>query len=101
MILLHNVVIPRFSRGINVTAMMVITTIMAALLSFYSWRWGLFRVLAIFVPLLIIDLSLLAATLRKLPDGGWFAVLFAAVFYLIFALWHRYISLHDVHTVLK
>ena len=47
------------------------------------------EVLFVFVPLLVLDLVFVVANTAKIPNGGWFPILFATVLYFIFATWKR------------
>jgi KUP system potassium uptake protein len=75
--------------GITVTGIMVITTILAALLSFYIWQWSLLKVVAIFTPLLLIDLTFFLTSLDKILDGGWFPVLVTLATYWVMTTWYQ------------
>ena len=45
--------------------------------------------LLVFAPLLALDIVFVAANSVKIPTGGWFPIVFAALTYLIFATWKR------------
>ena len=75
--------------GVAVASTMVLTTAGVALVAHYAWRWSLAAVLVVFAPLAVIDLTFLAANVLKIPQGGWFPLLFAAVVYFLLATWKR------------
>lgn len=73
--------------GIAVTGTMGITTILMAAFVHKRWRWPLSRVLAVSVPLLIIDLGFFGANVAKIPNGGWFPIVVAAVIITAMTTW--------------
>lgn len=75
--------------GVAVASTMVLTTAGVALVAHYAWRWSLAAALVVFAPLAVIDLTFLAANVLKIPQGGWFPLLFAAVVYFLLATWKR------------
>jgi KUP system potassium uptake protein len=75
--------------GIAVGLTMLITTVLMASLSRNVWRWPWPRVVAVSVPLFIVDAVLVAANLHKIPQGGWFPVMIGIVLFVSMATWHR------------
>ncbi|MFB6099126.1 MAG: potassium transporter Kup [Salinibacter sp.] len=75
--------------GVAVTTMMVFTTLMYAVVTRYRWKWSFAVVVPLTVGLMIVDLSFWGATLRKIPEGGWFPLVVAAGFFLIMITWKR------------
>lgn len=73
--------------GIAVTGTMVITTCMMGVLTFSVWRWN--PVLAGLVTglFLVVDGLYFLSNATKIPDGGWFPLLVAAVSFLILTTW--------------
>jgi len=63
--------------GIAVTGDMVITTILASFLFYKSWKWPLWMVAAVLLPILSIELLFLSANMIKIPEGGYVPVLMA------------------------
>jgi len=53
------------------------------------WRWHRGVAVAVVVPLLAIDASLLSANLFKVPDGGWFPLLIGAVVFTLLTTWKK------------
>lgn len=82
--------------GVAVASTMVLTTGGVALIAHHAWRWSLAAVVVVFAPLAVIDLTFLAANVLKIPQGGWFPLLFAAVVYFLLATWKRGRELIDV-----
>jgi KUP system potassium uptake protein len=75
--------------GIAVTGTMLITTMMLAVLVFQVWRWN--RVLAgVTIGLfLLVDGSFFASNITKIPDGGWFPLLVAAISFTVLTTWAK------------
>jgi len=76
--------------GIAVCATMTITTLGVAVVARRRWDWTRPAILALFVPLLLLDLSFVASNLAvKIFNGGWFPLTFAVVLFLLLATWKR------------
>src|SRR5204862_4247686 len=65
--------------GIAVTLAMLIDSVLIFFVMRRLWRWPLPLVLAIVVPLLLIDVAFLSSNALKIPEGGWFPLLIGAV----------------------
>jgi len=74
--------------GVAVTATMAITTALLAVVEREVWRWSLAAVVAVTVPLLLIDLSFFAANIVKIVEGGWFPLVVAITVYTLMTTWH-------------
>jgi KUP system potassium uptake protein len=73
--------------GIAVTGTMFITAAMLGVLTFAVWKWPpLLAGLATGVFLLI-DGAYFASNLIKIPDGGWFPLVVAAIAFLMLTTW--------------
>ena len=75
--------------GIAVTGDMVITSILAFILFLKAWKWPLWRVLAVMVPIMAAESLFLAANLVKIPDGGYVPVIMAATMCFLVWTWVR------------
>ena len=73
--------------GISVTATMVIDSAMAFFVIWKFWRWPLWGVLLLILPLLFIEHAFLIANMMKVVDGGWFPLLVAAAVATIMFTW--------------
>jgi len=73
--------------GIAVTGTMLITTVMLGFLVFQVWNWN--RVLAglIIGSFFVIDGLYFASNITKIPDGGWFPLVVAAVSFTVLTTW--------------
>lgn len=75
--------------GVAVTTTMVITTLLAFVAMRNLWKWSLPAAVSLTVFFLIIDLFFFSANIVKVPDGGWFPLGIAGLFYFIMTTWHR------------
>jgi KUP system potassium uptake protein len=75
--------------GIAVTGTMLITTIMLGFLVFQIWRWN--RVLATVTigTFMLVDGTYFASNITKIPDGGWFPLLVAAISFTVLTTWAK------------
>lgn len=73
--------------GIAVTGTMGITTVIFGYVAYYRWRWNLFVVYLVCLPILGVDLLFFCSNLLKLFNGGYFPVLVAAVLVAIMLIW--------------
>jgi ABC-type multidrug transport system fused ATPase/permease subunit len=75
------------SSGLTVVTVMAITTVFLALVMLLVWGWRLLPVLAVCGPLLALELAILAASLPKVAEGAWVALLVAAVVTAVMLVW--------------
>ena len=75
--------------GIAVTGTMVVTAMMAILVMWKDWRWPLWLVLPIMLPLLAIDAIFLGANALKILEGGWMPVALGGVILLLMWTWRE------------
>ena len=73
--------------GIAVTGTMIITTSFAYLVARNEWQWSKFKSLAVFAPLMAVDVAFLAANAVKIQDGGWFPLVFGAAIFTLLWTW--------------
>jgi KUP system potassium uptake protein len=73
--------------GIAVTGDMVITSILAFVLFLTAWKWPLWKVIAVVVPILTLEVLFLSANALKIIDGGYVPILMAAVMCLLVWTW--------------
>jgi KUP system potassium uptake protein len=72
--------------GVAVSMDMVVTTLLAVAV---AWRFGWRPLIALVAGVLFvtIDSAFLGANLAKIPDGGWYALLIAALIFLLMWSW--------------
>ncbi|WP_404714215.1 potassium transporter Kup [Sphingomonas sp. MMS24-J13] len=75
--------------GIAVTGTMFITACMFGVLAFAVWKWPPVVAGLVTGGFLLIDGLYFASNLTKVPDGGWFPLLVAAVAFTFLTTWAR------------
>src|SRR5688500_16821821 len=73
--------------GVAVTTDMVFTTILFAVVARSRWKWRLPAVVALAAVFLVVDLGFWGASLLKIPSGGWFPLVIAAVVFTVMTTW--------------
>src|SRR5690349_14882584 len=75
--------------GVAVSGTMVVTTLMAMVVIWKSWKWTLWATAALMVPFLLIDTTFLSANLLKVFHGGWIPLLIGALVMLVIFTWRK------------
>jgi KUP system potassium uptake protein len=75
--------------GVAVTGTMAVTTVLFCVLARQRWRWPAWRVGAVAVVLLGIDLAFFSSNMTKVRQGGWVPLAIAAGVFLLMSTWHR------------
>jgi len=75
--------------GIAVTGTMLITTMMLAVLVFQVWRWNKLLAGATIGLFTLVDGAFFISNVTKIPDGGWFPLLVAAVSFTVLTTWAK------------
>lgn len=75
--------------GLAVTATMIITTVLAYVVSQRLWNWPLWLSISLFLPLLIIDVAFFIPNALKFTHGGWVPILIGFVIYLLMTTWKK------------
>ena len=75
--------------GIAVAGDMLVTTILVALVAHARWGFRLAWVLPVAGLFFALDLGFVAANLHKIPDGGWFPLVTAAIALTLLLTWIR------------
>ncbi|MET0309371.1 MAG: potassium transporter Kup [Sphingomonas sp.] len=73
--------------GIAVTGTMFITACMLGVLTFAVWKWPPVVAGVVTGAFLIIDGLYFASNITKIPDGGWFPLLVAAIAFTVLTTW--------------
>ncbi|MEA3008340.1 MAG: system potassium uptake protein [Sphingomonadales bacterium] len=75
--------------GVAVTGAMLIDTCLLAALISSIWAWKPWRGVPLLILFLVVDLGFFAATLTKVPDGGWFPLLVGVVAFVLLTTWAK------------
>lgn len=75
--------------GIGVSLTMLVTTILVCYVAIEKWNWKPYRVYLLGGIFLIIDFTFLFANAPKIPHGGWFPLLIAAIMFTLMTTWKR------------
>jgi KUP system potassium uptake protein len=75
--------------GVAVTTDMVFTTILFAVVARSRFRWSIPAVLLLAAAFLVADLAFWAANIIKVPHGGWFPLVVAAMVFILMTTWKR------------
>ncbi|MBC9031897.1 potassium transporter Kup [Sphingomonas sp. JC676] len=73
--------------GIAVTGTMFITACMLGVLTFAVWKWPPVVAVIVTGTFLLIDGLYFASNVTKIPDGGWFPLLVAAIAFTLLTTW--------------
>jgi KUP system potassium uptake protein len=75
--------------GIAVTLTMIITTILAGVVSRHVFRWGIALAITVTGGFLLVDLAFFGANMVKVAQGGWFPLVVAAAVFSLMTTWRR------------
>jgi KUP system potassium uptake protein len=75
--------------GIAVTGLMMITSYLIFLVCQRNWGWSRGAALAIYLPLLVIDLAFFSSNVIKITHGGWFPLAVGIGVFAIMTTWWR------------
>lgn len=73
--------------GLSISGVMLITTILVFMVAHYRWKWPLFYLLLLFVPLLLLDLIFVTTNLIKIIEGAWFTALLTLIVVYTIRTW--------------
>jgi KUP system potassium uptake protein len=75
--------------GIAVTGAMLIDTLLFATAARTHLRWSIWRVVPLVSLFVFVDFSFFTANLVKIPHGGWFPLVVAALIFILMTTWKR------------
>jgi KUP system potassium uptake protein len=75
--------------GVALTTTMLITTLLAYRVARGIWRWATWAAVAVTALFLVPDLAFFGAAMVKVPAGGWFPLLLAALVLAVMTTWHK------------
>jgi KUP system potassium uptake protein len=75
--------------GVAVTTTMIITTLLAYVVSRRLWGWSLPVALAVTGAFLISDLAFFGANIVKVAQGGWFPLVVGICGFFLFTTWQK------------
>ncbi len=75
--------------GIAVTGTMFITACMLGVLTFAVWKWHPLLAGLLTGTFLVVDGLYFASNVTKIPDGGWFPLLVAAIAFILLTTWAK------------
>ena len=73
--------------GIAVCATMIITSLMIGVFAAEHWKWSRGKLIALIGTFLLVDSTFLAANIIKIPHGGWFPLVAAALVFYVMTTW--------------
>ena len=85
--------------GVAVTGTMAVTSVLFCVLARQRWRWPIWRVGAVAIVFLGIDLAFLISNMTKARQGGWVPLAIAAGVFILMSTWHRGAELLNRHLV--
>ncbi len=75
--------------GVAVTGTMFVSTFLACAVARHLWKWPLWRVVAVFAPISVIDTVFLASNLMKVAEGAWLPLGFGVALVIVMWTWSR------------
>jgi KUP system potassium uptake protein len=80
---------PASASGIAVRGALALDTCLMAVLFVAVWRWKWWQAIPIAGVFFLVDGSIFAANLPKVPDGGWFPLLVGGIAFTFLTTWAR------------
>ncbi|MDR2837552.1 MAG: potassium transporter Kup [Azonexus sp.] len=75
--------------GIAVTGTMLMTNFLAIAVAVRLWKWSPIRAVAGALPFIVIDFGFFIGNSMKIPDGGWFPLVYGILIFLLLTTWKR------------
>lgn len=99
--------------GVALTATMLITTVLAFVVTRVIWRWKLWQSIAVTAVFLTADIAFFGSMIVKLFAGGWFPIAIGGAVFIVMTTWYlgknllaqkvqeRIISLEDFYALIE
>jgi KUP system potassium uptake protein len=75
--------------GVALSGTMTMTSILFAVVARLRWKWPRWKVASVTAVFLVVDLAFFGANLLKIPHGGWFPLVVAALVYILMSTWKK------------
>lgn len=75
--------------GMGIAMIMVITSVLAAVVSWSIWGWSSWKTYTVLAFFSVFDILFLLANSQKFKDGGWVPVMLALGVYFLMTTWKR------------
>lgn len=75
--------------GVAISAVMVITTVLAFKVAREHAGWSLWQAVPLLALFLFVDIAFVAANMKKVPEGGWFSLGVGGIFFTLMWTWRR------------
>jgi len=75
--------------GVAVSTTMAITTVLFYVVARERWHWRRWFLVPLAAFFLVIDLAFFASNIVKVPQGGWFPLVVAALVFTLMTTWRR------------
>jgi KUP system potassium uptake protein len=75
--------------GVALSGTMTMTSILFAVVARDRWGWSTWKVAAVTSVFLAVDLAFVGANLLKIPHGGWFPLVVAALVFILMSTWKK------------
>jgi KUP system potassium uptake protein len=75
--------------GIAVTGAMLADTGLFFIVAYYVWNWAPWKIAALGIPFLLIDLVFFGANALKIPEGAWMPLVFGTFLIIVMWTWVR------------
>jgi len=75
--------------GLTITGIMLITTALTIVLSHYTWKWSIPKIISVFTIFICIDIIFFASSITKILDGAWYTVCISTIFGVVMYTWRK------------
>jgi KUP system potassium uptake protein len=75
--------------GIAVTGAMLIDGVLITVVLLMMWKWPIWLSIPLLIVFFTVDLLYFSANLLKVPEGGWFPLLVAAIAFTLLTTWAK------------